>query len=591
QQVNNFLWEEYGKKELYDDFKPQFLPYKKNVEAGFNAIFEQHDFFSNFKINGIECGGILNRSWLGRKKQDITYIPIDKVEKYKKNNQNALVGYETRISRMLMKLLMMPRSVKIMDWATRRFPLMKRVAEIQNNAWFLNIRTGYSFKYFGNVWKDDNLIDKGDRTLNTILSLDRTRGLFPSVFLLPSENAEEISTINGLKAFLFTDDFNTVDSCVAMYWALKFYRDFDKKEETVIKSKELVDLIEEIQLENGAIPVFVNFEDDNKTPIIRNDLIQSASSGGPLMFLMEYYSVSKDERVIPIAEGIARYLQNEIIPQDKWHDFECFYSCTYRPLDFYDEYTKSHCMNTLCIYWCAEGMKELYKVSKKDEHLKAGEHIISILSLFQQVWNMSNISFNTFGGFCSQNNDAEISDARQGLFVRVYMEYYEITGKKEYMERGIAALRGCWAVQIIRENKEQGPGIVKGIDTLDSVDRGFVFENYGHAGFDMHVLGYMMFDWGVGSSSSATAYVKKHFGDLFIDFKEKIVWGIDSLLVRSFEFDDSKVKVNLDKIKDATGIIIKAREIPSDKIEIIINNKSVGTINKDLLKNGTIKTI
>ena len=585
-QMNSFLWEKYGKSELYEGIGPQFLPYEKNVEAGYKAIFEQHEFFGNFKINGQECGGIWNRSWLGRKKQDITFIPPEQVEKYKENNQNALVGYETRISRLIMKMSIMPRVVKIMDWASRRFPIMKRVAEIQNNAWFLNIRTGYSFKYFGTLWNDDKLIDKGDRTLNTVLSLDRTRGLFPSVFLLPSENAEEISTVNGLKAFLFTEDFNTVDSCIAMYWALKFYQDFDKREDIILKSKELVDLIEEIQLENGAIPVFVNFEDDRKTPIIKQELINSASSGGPLMFLMEYYKISKDERVILIAEGIAKYLQNEIIPQDKWHDFECFYSCTYRPMDFYDDYTMSHCMNTLCIYWCAEGLKELYKVTKKEEHIKAGEHVISILSLFQQVWNMSNISFNTFGGFCSQNNDAEISDARQGLFVRVYMEYYLVTGKIEYMERGIATLRGCWAVQLIKENEEQSPGVLKGIDTVEGVDRGFVFENYGHSGYDMHVLGYMMFDWGVGSSSSATAYVKKHFGDIFIDFKENLAWGIDGTIVRSSDFQDGIVKIEAEIIPGKKTVLLKARDAPDTGSEIIINGDSTGLRNKEVLENG-----
>ena len=231
-------------------------------------------------------------------------------------------------------------------------------------------------------------------------------------------------------------------------------------------------------------------------------------------------------------------------------------------------------------------MKELYKVTKKEEHIKAGEHVISILSLFQQVWNMSNISFNTFGGFCSQNNDAEISDARQGLFVRVYMEYYLVTGKKEYMERGIAALRGCWAVQLIRENEEQSPGVLKGIDTVEGVDRGFVFENYGHSGYDMHVLGYMMFDWGVGSSSSATAYVKKHFGDLFIDFKENLAWGIDGIIVRSSDFQDGIVKIDAEIMSGKENLLIKARDAPDKSIKIIMNGNSIGTKDKKSLENG-----
>ena len=166
------------------------------------------------------------------------------------------------------------------------------------------------------------------------------------------------------------------------------------------------------------------------------------------------------------------------------------------------------------------------------------------------------------------------------------MEYYKITGKKEYMERGIAALRGCWAVQIIRENEDQGPGVIKGIDTVDGVDRGFVFENYGHSGYDMHILGYMMFDWGVGSSSSATAYVKNHFGDIFIDFKEKLAWGIDGIIVKSSEFQDGVVKIDAEIIPGKDNILIKARDSPDNGCEIILNGNSMGNKDKLSLENG-----
>lgn len=550
--INNFFWEKYGRKLLIENLKPQILPYDTNVEEGIKAILDRHNFWCNFKINDEECGGFWQRSWIGKNKEPIKFV--------RPNELQEIIKYHSNI---------------------------QRIAQVWNNAWFLNVRSGYGFRYFGELWNKNDLIDKGNRTLNTVLSLPRIKGAFPSVILPASSNSSEFSTINGLKAFLYTDEFHIVDLSLAMYWALKFYQDFgEKKEDIAAKSKELVDLLESIQLENGALPTYIHFDKGSEKPITSNDLINSASSGAPLMFLIEYYKICKDTRLVPICEKIAKYIQKEIIPFDKWHDFEPFYSCGGTSIEIYDDYTMSHLMGTLCIYWCAEGFKELYKITRNTDYLRSGERILATLSLFQQVWNMPYISINTFGGFGVQNGDAELNDARQALFVRTYMEYYLETGKKEYMERGIAALRASWALQLLKEYEDQCPGNLKGIELLDDVDRGCVCENYGHFGKDERVSGYIMFDWGVGTAVSVTAYVKKHFGDLFIDFKEAIVWGIDGIIAKSFDFQRDLIDINLDIIPNKYYILIKGREAPERGCEIFVNSISLGVKQKAEINNG-----
>ncbi|MFX1298211.1 MAG: hypothetical protein ACFFD2_25575, partial [Promethearchaeota archaeon] len=472
--INSFLWQSYGHDLLYENLNPQILPYDINTEEAFKAMFDRHKLWVNFSINGNECGGVFQNTWMGKRKRKLKFVPPDKIAKHKTQNISQIAGQETLIGKIIMYLANSPWWIRRFDWFTRHVPIIRRTAEIWFNAWFLNLRTGYSFRYFGDLWENEDLKEKGDRLLNTVMNLPRIRGVFPTVIFPASWDATEISAINGLKAFIYTDLFNLVDVSLTMYWALKFYQDFEKRNDIKEHSAALVDLFQEIQLENGAIPTYIDFEDDNQTPIISDILIDSASTAAPLMFLTEYYKISQDERIIPIAEKIAKYLQTEIIPINKWHDFEPFFSCTHFPLDFYDDYTDSHVMNALCIYWATEGLKELYKITKNESYLNSGERVLAILSLFQQVWNMSYISYNTYGGFCSQNADAELSDARQGLFVRVYLEYYLLTGKKEYMERAIATLRACWAMQLLREYEEQCPGNLKVIGTLDGVDRGCV---------------------------------------------------------------------------------------------------------------------
>ncbi|MHA1378912.1 MAG: hypothetical protein ACTSRG_11070 [Candidatus Helarchaeota archaeon] len=584
--VNEFLWERYGKKLLYHDLAPQVIPYDINVEEGYKAIFERHKFWGNFKINDNDCGGIWQQSWMGNRKKKVKFIKPEELKKFRESRQKNFFSYESMLSKIIMYFSNSPFWIKRFEKFTQSFGIIERPAEMWNNAWFLNIRTAYGIRFFGDFWKNNDYIEKGNRMLNTVLSLPRIRGIFPSVVLPAAPDSNVVSTINGVRAFLHTDDFHTVDACLAMYWAIKYYQDFEKREIINEKSLELFNLIKEIQLENGAIPTYISFSGDKSNPEISDILIDSASSGASLMFLVELYKISRNEQIIPTAEKIADFLQTEIIPIDKWHDFEPFFSCTHLPLDFFDDYTKSHAMNALCIYWCAEGFKELYKVTNKEEYLKSGERILAVLSLFQQIWDMPYISFNTFGGFCSQNTDAELSDARQALFVKTYMEYYLITGRKEYMERGIAALRASWTLQLLKEYENQAPGNIKGIKTINGIDKGCLFENYGHSGHDLRVPGYITFDWGVGSAATATAYAKKHFGDIFIDFKEAHIWGIDGIKIQNFEFGDNFIKISFNMIEYKKYIIFKARETPEKNYDIILNGKNIGIKTKKMLNEG-----
>jgi len=75
--------------------------------------------------------------------------------------------------------------------------ILERVAVVWNNAWFLNIRSAYGLKFFGEQWKNEDLTKKSHQMVNTVLNLPRTNGIFPSLVLPVSYNAIEYSIING----------------------------------------------------------------------------------------------------------------------------------------------------------------------------------------------------------------------------------------------------------------------------------------------------------------------------------------------------------------------------------------------------------
>jgi hypothetical protein len=106
-------------------------------------------------------------------------------------------------------------------------------------------------------------------------------------------------------------------------------------------------------------------------------------------------------------------------------------------------------------------------------------------------------------------------------------------------------------------------------------------ENYGHSGRDERIHQYRLFDWGI--STATTAYAKKHFGDLFIDFKEKLIWGIDGVLMKHFDFYENKIEIDCDFIKGKDYLLIKSRDSPVEPFEITLNGKSICSKGKELL--------
>jgi hypothetical protein len=70
------------------------------------------------------------------------------------------------------------------------------------------------------------------------------------------------------------------------------------------------------------------------------------------------------------------------------------------------------------------------------------------------------------GGFTTQNDDAEWSDARQSQIGNVLVEAYRLTGNVEYLERGVAALRAQFPVSPAENWAHEGYGGRSGISSF-----------------------------------------------------------------------------------------------------------------------------
>ena len=140
------------------------------------------------------------------------------------------------------------------------------------------------------------------------------------------------------------------------------------------------------------------------------------------------------------------FVTKQVVPRQRWFDFETFLSCARKDYGFYDKWTAQFPQNNLAEIEAAHAWLALYQATQKREYLERGTEALDYLLLTQQVWSSPSFSPKLLGGFTTQNTDAEWSDARQGYVAPILLEYYRATGRSEYLERAVAAARATFAV-------------------------------------------------------------------------------------------------------------------------------------------------
>jgi len=219
------------------------------------------------------------------------------------------------------------------------------------------------------------------------------------------------------------------------------------------------------------------------------------------------------------------------------------------------------------MHQAAEACYELYQITKNAEYERTGTEIMDYLCLYQQVWSPQWLSRELFGGFGVQNTDAEWSDARQGYIAVTLMNYYEMTGRREYFERGVAALRAMFSL-------------------FESATSPRTAENYAHSGFDQSA-GVTGIHWGTGSSVVSIELITGRYGDAFVDVKGQWGVGIDGCRIPAVEVRGRSIRVTiLDNLSLSRTITLKFGRLAQQAYDVRINGKSFGKISADELTQG-----
>jgi hypothetical protein len=432
------------------------------------------------------------------------------------------------------------------------------------NVWFNSLRTAYGMHIYARESDDPALKRLAEGNLNLALLAPQREGIAPSIFYHDSTGGHWVADhawggIDEGKSYAMFHNAWT------NYWLLEWSQLLpERKNEIMTYVKSFADFLVRQQKPSGVIPSWYDAETLEPAAAFRDE---NAETAGAAFFLAEFYRRSNERRYLRAAEKAMQYVFREVVPENKWFDYETFFSCSRKPLGFYDRYTHQHPQNTLSMHQAAEACLTLYQMTGKAEYKERGIEIMDYLCLYQQVWSPRWLSCELLGGFGVQNTDGEWSDSRQGYFAVTLGKYYELTGKREYLERGVAALRAMFSL-------------------FESAESPRTAENYAHASYDQ-LAGVTGLHWGTGSSVVSIHLMRQQYGDAYVNVREQWGVGIDGCRIPAVRLSGDAIHVTLlDNLSSPRSLRVKFDRIKNKRYTLVINEATRGTFSAEELRKG-----
>lgn len=465
------------------------------------------------------------------------------------------------------------------------------------HAWENDLNVAYGIKYYGAKWNDHELMETADGIVNLFLRSPRREGAFPCVYNFRT-NEYEGTLFWTARAADPLKGYDTAAMGVTTWWSLVFSEDFGGNGALLQAAERYGQFLKGKQLASGAIPTYF-FE----SLVPARQLLQSATTCISGAVLARVARLTALPELSEAAVRAGRYVVESVVPGLVFDDFEAYYSCSPKPLHAIDYWTgiRPHC--NLSIQWGCDQMLSLYRLTGERSWLDMGEYLLGILSLYQQVWNSPLYEEYLFGGFGVMNTDGEWSDGRQSRFVPTYADYYLATGKSEYLERAVAACRASFALCDIPENHENGiNGLVLG-ETIDPLCAacGDAVPGKGYAPENIHHHASVWYDeakktkglwtgmnWSAGGGLSASAYLERHFGSVWVDLENRKAVGIDGAeaAVRAWQgkMADIEILSPLRRLAHPFAAqrkcVVRFRNSGDAPFTLVVNGKSFGSLSR-----------
>ncbi|MBS0612516.1 MAG: hypothetical protein JSS24_05025 [Proteobacteria bacterium] len=402
--------------------------------------------------------------------------------------------------------------------------------DIQFSAWWNNARDAVGLYWWGRRGGDTTLVDKARRIVNLALAAPLQHGAFPAIYRYNERTW--IGCYRGVAAS--GPGYQPAAASLTAAHLLRYHRLCESDKRVIGFAKRYGALLLGQVNSKGLVAGWL--EADLKPSA---QLQFNAEGGVHAWFFMELYQVTRDSRYLGAAKRLADFLIREILPRQRWADFETFYSCSPKPEDTFDRQTGQWPQNTLSMLWAMQGLSALASSTGDMRYRSAAEAVADYTHFYQACWQPHFIrTAYAFGGFRPQNSDAEWLDMRSSSAAEALLAVARLTHRQDLYERSVAAMRASFAA--INHPRHVENDIVR----FPCYPIGIEPENIDHAGVSQ-VPFRSGFDWGEGGALVAAAELQRHCGSVFVDASHDIAVGIDGITVRSFEREAKTLRLEL----------------------------------------------
>jgi hypothetical protein len=408
---------------------------------------------------------------------------------------------------------------------------------VWNQAWFSSLRSASGLYRYARRVKDSSLMRYALMTKELALSFPQRDGFFNSVIATEmgtyQVNGETYNRSKGWEHYYFGNSnrnpytwdarlspYHILDMSVTASYMLDWYNDLEKDKRLLNYSISYADALIKIQRKDGFFPAWLSLQ--TLQPL--DYLNTSPETSMSVTFLLKLYRLTKIERYKNAALKAMQAVMDNVIPASRWEDFETYWSCSRYGADELvgkkilrnDMYKK----NNFSTYWTAQALLYCYKETKEKKYLNYGIRTLDELLMAQAVWQPAYMAIHTLGGFGVMNADGEWNDARQSLFAGLILSYGVQLNKREYLERGLSALRASFTMMYSPENAATKKQWEYKWSFFGKEDYGFMMENYGHGGeTNNEGLGigeFTIYDWGNGAAAEAYNRLRDKYGEKFL---------------------------------------------------------------------------
>ena len=505
QRASQFLWEQYGQHYIRQP-RPQALPFAEYARALYPASFDYKGYTVEFENN----------------KPIMVHRAPEGPQAW-----NSWQEWEAGGQSMGMLRLTAPQ------WFHLTYI----------TAWWNNVADALGLAYWGEALSDASIGEKVDKVINSVLAAPQNEGLFPSLYDLDKQSWQrslwrfpgEDYDPNETRTYWDweTSDYHTAAAAVTAGYLMEFYRLGREDPRILAFVQRFGDFLVDRMAPDGAVPAWFDANLQSRPSMRWN-----AEGGANVWVLSELFRATEESQYLDAAIRAAQFLLDEVLPTQRWVDFEALYSCAVKAETFHDERTGQPPRNAMAMSWALQGFVSLYEVTREDKYLDAAEAVADYAGLLQTVWAPHYIiTAYPFGGFSSQIGDAEWLDQRDHRFAGILVRLGLLTGRQDLIERGVAAARASLA--LVTHPRHTANGIYN----APTFPFGLGPENIDHEGFPQTPLRSGP-SWAEVGGLMAAADVMKQLGSLYIDVARDIAVGVDGLAVHAYRLDGRALTVD-----------------------------------------------